>query len=139
MLKTLKTAAMAAAIACVSLPATAQEEPRTTYQIVLLSMNNAQQGRWLEIMSDHIVPARAAAGLPTQTVHWMMAGPWNIMLITEMPGGLASLDVHQTARDDAYDAALLGQMGSQEAVDALNEEMSGIVRASQRTFSHTHP
>jgi hypothetical protein len=139
----IKNAALAAAMAFVAVPAVAQnaepEEPRTTYQITLVNLADGADDRWQEIMTEHTIPARQAAGLSPPTVHWLMAGPWQLMIITEMPDGLAALDAHTSRAGAAFQAALRQQMGSEAAVDALNEELDRLVEDSQRTFSHTHP
>lgn len=142
MLKSFRNLALAASAACLSMPAIAQgetEEARTTYQVTMLKLGPDAQNRWGEIMDETVAPARAAAGLPPTQIHWLMAGPWHIMLITEMPEGLASLDRHVSASGAAYQAALEARLGSEAAVEALNKEMDGLVVESQRTFSHTHP
>jgi hypothetical protein len=138
-----KHLAVAAAIACISLPAGAQnaepEEARTTYQITYVNLAPGADERWMEILSDHTNPARQAAGLPLPTVHWLVGGPWQLMLVTEMPDGMAALDSHNPRVAAAYRAALLQREGSEAAADALDKEMDGLVEDSERLFSHTHP
>jgi hypothetical protein len=132
----------ATALASLSAPILAQDEPeevRTSYQVSFVRFADDAGARWLELMNDHFIPARQAASLPVPTVHWMMDGAWDLMLVTEMPNGLGALDSHNPPAVVAYREALLAQEGSEEAVTALNTEMDGLVEAGQRFYSHTHP
>jgi len=138
-----KHLAFAAAITCVSFPAGAQnaepEEARTTYQITFIELADGADDRWMEILTENTNPARQVAGLPLPTVHWLVNGPWDLMLVTEMPDGMAALDSHNPRTVTAYRAALQQRMGSEAAVDALTKEMDALVAGSDRMFSHTHP
>lgn len=142
MMNRFKCAFAATALANLVAPAVAQDEPeevRTSYQVTFLKFADGAGERWLEIMNDHFMPARQAAALPAPTVHWMMDGPWDLLVVTEMPDGLAALDSHNPQARVRYDAAILAQEGSEEAVTALNEEMQDLVDDSQRYYTHTHP
>ncbi len=137
-----KTILAATALSSLAAPVLAQDEPeeaRTSFQVTFVKFSGGAGERWLELMNDHFIPARQAAALPVPTVHWMMDGPWDLMVVTEMPDGMAALDSHNPRARVAYDAAILAQEGSEEAVTALNEEMDGLVDDSQRYLSHTHP
>lgn len=142
MIKLLKSGAALAALAFVTVPALAQEEPeeqRTTYEIRFLDLAPGADGEWMETMEKHYLPARAAAGLPTPEVHWITAGPWDIMMLLEMPDGMATMDSHNPRLGVAFRKALLAQEGSEEAVKALNEKSSKLVTRSNSYYSHTHP
>jgi len=137
-----KYALAAAALFSLAAPSLAQDEPeeaRTSYQVTFVKFADGAAERWQEINNDHFMPARQAAALPAPTVHWMMDGPWDLMVVTEMPDGLAALDSHNPQGRVRYDAAILAQEGSEEAVTALQEEMQGLIDDSQRYFTHTHP
>jgi hypothetical protein len=142
MMNRFKYALAATALASLAAPAMAQDEPeeaRTSYQVTFMKFADGAGERWLEIMNDHFVPARQAAGLPVPTVHWMMDGPWDLLVVTELPDGMAALDSHNPEARVRYDAAILAQEGSDEAVTALTEEMQGLIADSQRYYTHTHP
>lgn len=134
---------MTAAIACVAIPAGAQnaepEEARTSYQITFIKLADGADDRWMEILTEDTNPARAAAGLPMPTVHWLVNGPWDLMLVTEMPDGMATLDSHNPRTGTAYQAALQQRLGSEAAVEALTKEIDALVAGTDRMFSHTHP
>jgi len=132
----------AAALAFLAIPAAAQDEPeeaRTSYQITYVKFAPGADERWLEIMTEHTAPARAAAQLPPTQIHWLANGPWDVILVTEMPDGMAALDTHNPRAGAAYAAALLRREGSEAAVAALNAEMDALVADSDRVFTHTHP
>jgi hypothetical protein len=139
----IKHVAAAAALMLLAIPAFAQdaepEEPRTTYQISFIKLADGADDRWMEILNEHSNPAREAAGLPLSTVHWLVNGRWDLMVVTRMPDGMGQLDAHAPRTGVAFQNALRTRMGSQEAVDALNKEIDGLVEDSDRMFSHTHP
>lgn len=142
MIQHFKFAIAAAALACLPAPSIAQEEPeepRTTYQVTYLKFAPGAAERWNEMMTENFIPARKAAGLPGTQVHWLMDGPWDIMLVTRMPRGLAVLDAHASPERTAFENALLAQAGSEAAVKAINDEADKLIAESMRVFSHTHP
>jgi len=123
-------------------PAAAQdepEEPRTTYQVTYLKFAPGADERWNEMMEENFKPARKAAGLPEAQIHWLMDGPWDIMMVTRMPRGLAALDTHASPERSAFEKALLAQAGSEDAVTKLNAEYEKLIAENMRVFSHTHP
>ena len=138
---TTKLVAVAAAFATFATPLAAQEEeePRTTYRIELLNFSDGGSGDWDEVMNEIVNPARASIGLPQVSVHWLMAGEWEIMTITEMPDGLADLDTHGMNRGDELDAAILTHFESEEAAKAKREEITSKITRRMVTYSHTHP
>ncbi|MCT2558139.1 hypothetical protein N0B51_04025 [Tsuneonella sp. YG55] len=134
--------AAACALATISTPVMAQSEPeqaRTTYAVILLKLAPDAGGRWSEMMEKYYAPAAAAAGLPKTEVHWMMDGPWDLMLLRPMPRGLAALDTHASPERDAFNKSLAKIAGSEEAAKKLGEENDKLVTSSMRYFSHTHP
>ncbi|NNC72358.1 MAG: hypothetical protein HKN78_05715 [Sphingomonadaceae bacterium] len=125
----------------VAAPASAQgaEEARTTYQVSFLEFEDGADERWNEIMTDHYIPAYRSAGLPVPVIHWVMDGSWNIMIVREMPDGMATLDSHNSRSRTAWRAALVAQLGSEEAFETLIEEVGGLIEDGARYFTHTHP
>lgn len=142
MIRNFKFALATTALSVLAAPLAAQdtpEEPRTTYQVTYLKFAAGADERWTEMMDKHYKPARQAAGLPEAQVHWMMDGPWDIMLVTRMPRGLAGLDAHASPERTAFEKAMLAQAGSEDAMKALTAEYDKLIAESMRVFSHTHP
>lgn len=142
MTRHLKSMLAAASLACIAAPALAQtttEEPRTTYQVTMLKFAPGGADRWTELMQDHYAKAAKAAGLPETQVHWIMDGPWNIMLVRPMRRGMAALDAHDTPETAAYMKALAAQEGSEEAAKKINDEDEKLIADSMRFYTHTHP
>lgn len=142
-MKTLKLLLAAAACTTFAVPAMAQEEeePRTTYAVTTLEFaDGADQNRWLEIMDTMINPAREAAGMEPETIHWvMMNDDFDIILIGNMPGGMANFDSHAPADRMAFIAALRDLAGGEEGLGAMFEEMDGLIEESHTVYTHTHP
>lgn len=142
MLKIAKTVLAVSAFAVFATPAVAQDEPeppRTTYRIEYLSFVDGGANRWDEARTQYVVPARAQAGAPEQQVHWLMAGEWEIMVITEMPDGMADLDTHGSPMGQRINAAITARFANEEAATAARDEIGALVTRSMVTYSHTHP
>lgn len=142
MLKTCKAALVAASFALLAVPATAQEEeePRTTWRVLFIDVADGKMGRWQEIVMDHIIPAQQAAGVPVAQLHWIApSDDWDMIIMNEMPRGMAAFDTHSNPEREALFAALVEQEGSEEAVQALWEELDGLEDKTKEFFTHSHP
>ncbi len=124
-----------------AVPAIAQdeEEPRTTYEIRFVDIAPGKQQEWFELAQKHFMPAREAAGLPPVSIHWLMTGDYDIMMLMPMPGGMATMDTHNPADGQAMWKALVAQEGSEDAVNALFAKASELTLKSKSLYSHTHP
>lgn len=136
-----KTILAATALSLLATPALAQdEEPRTTYAVTVLEFtDDADQDRWLE-MRGMVDAARAQAGLPADTVHWVMLNEdWDIMIVSEMPDGMAAFDTHGTPSRAAFVAALRELAGGAEGLEAWGEEIDAMIEERHTIYTHTHP
>ncbi|WP_427969454.1 hypothetical protein [Altererythrobacter sp.] len=132
----------AAATLAFAAPAHAQDDPeapRTTYMIEYIKLKDGSGQRWSELEEKYFEPAAEAAGLPKAQVHWLVAGPWDIMMIFTMPRGMASLDTHASPERKAFNEALAKIAGSEEAAKKITDESDSLETESMQTFSHTHP
>jgi len=117
-----------------------EEEPRTTYSVTMLKLADGADNRWAEIRAEYIEPAREAAGLSPQTVHWVMLNEdYDIILISEMPRGMASFDAHANPERAAFWEAMTEIAGSEEALEELSDEWGTLVESSSTVYTHTHP
>ena len=109
MIKMLKPALVAAAMAMAATPALAQEEEsRTTWQISAIDVADGGMERCQEIMMEHVIPAYEAEGLAPPQLHWtMMSDDWDMIVMTEVPGGMATFDSHMLASRVALRDALI--------------------------------
>lgn len=141
MIRKLMIGIAAASMAFTAAPVMAQdeEEARTTYRIVYLKLKDGKEQRWVELGEKYYGPANEAAGLSQPAVHYLMAGPWDIMMVIEMPDGLSSLDTHGSPQGAAFNAAFIEVAGGEEEAEKIRAENRKIVRDSVVTYSHTHP
>lgn len=146
MTRTLLAALAAASFAFVAAPLAAQsqaaaeaEAPRTTYRITFLKLKPGADDRWTELSEKYYGPAQDAAKLKRATIHWLVTGPWDLMLIQELPRGLAALDKHESPERNAMRAAMAKIAGSAEAAKKIAEESESLVAESSVALSHTHP
>lgn len=141
MIRKLAIGLAAVSMAFVAIPANAQEQeaPRTTYRVEYIKLKDGSGQRWDELGQKYFGPAADAAGLERPTVHWLMAGPWDIMMIFKLPRGLASLDTHANPEREAWYKEFVKIAGSEEAAKKITSEVEEIEVNSVQTFSHTHP
>lgn len=144
MLTSLKLAAAVTAFTVAATPVFAQdepEEPRTTYSVTMFEFaEDADQNRWLEVIDTYINPAREAAGMSPQAVHWVMTNPdYDIIVVAEEPDGMATFDSHAPASRTAFVEALTELVGGEEQLGTLREEMDAMVEDSMTLYTHTHP
>lgn len=136
------TALAAAALSCLALPVVAQEaeQPRTTWRIQLVELKDDAGTGFEDTMMNTIIPAYEAAGLPAPQLHWAaLNDDYNYVVISEIPGGMATFDSHAPAARVALNAALERSLGSEEAVTAMYERMAGYVEHAENIYTHTHP
>ncbi|MWV27838.1 hypothetical protein [Aurantiacibacter rhizosphaerae] len=134
--------ALAAAFSLSATPAVAQEqeEPRTTYRVTMVDLADGADERWNEIYTTMVVPAREAAGLSPETVHWVMMNPdYDLIIVSEMPRGLAAFDTHANAERDAFYAQMQTIAGGEAQLKALGEEINGLIEKRTELYTHTHP
>jgi hypothetical protein len=77
MTRLLKSTIVALSVACLSVPALAQnepEEPRTTYEVTFLKCAPGADERWGEMMEKYYAPTAKAAGQSATQVHWLVDG-----------------------------------------------------------------
>lgn len=142
MTRLLKSTIAALSVACLSAPVLAQGEPeeaRTTYQVTFLKFAPGADERWNEMMEKYYVPTAKAAGEKATQVHWLMDGEWDIMLVREMPRGMATIDAHNPPERTAYEKALHKIAGSEAMAKTLNDENDKLIASSTRFYTHTHP
>lgn len=136
------TTALAAATLFVAMPAAAQdaEQPRTTWRIQLVELKDDAGTGFEDTMMNTIIPAYEAAGLPAPQLHWAaLNDDYNYVIITQVPGGMATFDSHAPAARVALNTALEASLGSEEAVTAMYDRMAGYVEHTTNIFTHTHP
>jgi hypothetical protein len=142
MIRKISAAFAAASFAIAAMPAAAQSEPeeaRTTYRIVHLKLKPGADDRWSELADKYYGPAQDAAKIKRPTVYWLVTGSWDLMLVYEMPRGLATLDKHESPERTAMRQAMAKIAGSEEAAKKINAESDSLIAESSMTMSHTHP
>ncbi|HSM52915.1 MAG TPA: hypothetical protein VK839_01885 [Erythrobacter sp.] len=141
MIRKLTIALAAASFAFTAAPAISQdnEQPRTTYSIEFLRFAPDKADTWTEMNDKYWAPAAKNAGLKPAQVHWLMDGEWDLMVVREIPRGLAAFDTHASPERAAWQAEFLKLVGGEEAAKKMREEQGQLIDASMRFFSHTHP
>lgn len=106
----------------------------------MIDLADGADERWAEMHETMVVPARAAAGLAPETVHWIMMNPeYDLMVVSEVPRGMSSFDTHANPERAAFVAQLVQIAGGEDELEALGEELDGLIEDTMVFHSHTHP
>lgn len=144
MIKKIAFSLAAATMALTAAPAIAQdddyvEQPRTTWELRFIELAPGAEGAFLESLEKYYNPAREKAGMKPAELHFLHNVSHDILLVMEMPGGMANFDTHRSDSRMAFRAALIEVTGSEEAMEKLFEESEKLIKAERSVFSHTHP
>lgn len=146
MIKKITASLAAASLAFSALPAFAQdaeeeyvEEPRTTWELRFIDLTPGSEGAFLDQLNNYFNPAREKAGMKPVEVHFLHNGQYNLLMVMEMPGGMAMFDTHRNETGMAFQAALLEIAGSEEELEKIFEAGDKLVKDTRSIYSHTHP
>ena len=146
MIRTLLGGMAAASLAFAAIPATAQdddnyvEEPRTTYAITFIKLAEGAETRWLEMHEKYVVPARKAAGHAPEQVHFVMLNDdYNLIVVREMPDGMAAFDSHRPEARTAFRNEVTKIAGGPDNIQAVIDEWDGLEEKTKTVYTHTHP
>lgn len=142
MIKTFARGIAVASLSFAVVPAVAQDEPeqpRTTYRIEYVKFAPDAEDRWMELGDKYYGPAADAAGQKRPTIHWLMSGPWDVMMVLELPRGMATLDSHNPPERTAFRKAFIKIAGSEDEAKKIWAEGDKLEAESMTVYSHTHP
>lgn len=115
------------------------EQARTTYRIVHIKLKPGADDRWTELSEKYYGPAQDAAKIKRPTIHWLVSGNWDLMLVHEMPRGMSAMDKHGSPERTAMRQAMAKIAGSEDAAKKITDESDTLIADTSITFSHTHP
>ena len=145
MIKKFAIGLAAASMALTAAPSWAQddddyvEEPRTTWELRFIDLAPGAENDFLDRIDKYWNPAREKAGMKPAKVHFLHNGKYDLMLVLEMPGGMATFDTHRSEGRMAIQKALIEIAGSEEALEKAIEDGDKLVKDTMSIFSHTHP
>ena len=125
----------------VVLGAWAQEEVKpakyenvTWHRVVMVDYKPGQNARVKEIIKIY-----EAAGAEAKTKgpekYWFSTGEYDAMFIWTMDGGPSDMEWYRSDSNIKWRAAMVKQLGSEEAVNKLQEEFSSLVSSSTSYIS----
>ncbi len=145
MIKKFAISLAAASMALTAAPAIAQDDgeyveaPRTTWELRFIDLAPGAEGEFLDRMEKYFNPAREKAGMKPVKVHYLHNGQYDMLLVLDMPDGMATFDTHRSDRRVAFQEALSGMFENDEARDKFFKEGEKLVEGTRSIFSHTHP
>lgn len=112
----------------------AKFENVTWHNVVMVNYKSGKNTRVKEIIKIY-----QAAGAEAKTkgpeIHWFSTGEYDAMFIWTLEGGPSDLEWYRNSDDIKWRAAIVKQLGSEEAVNKLNEEYSSLVSSSTSYIS----
>ncbi|MXO61513.1 hypothetical protein [Qipengyuania oceanensis] len=146
MIRTILGGIAAVTLCATAVPALAQdadnyvEDQRTTYAITMIKLADGAEQRWLEMHEKYVVPARKAAGQSPEVVHFLMLNDdYDLMVVSEMPDGMATFDSHRPASRWAFRQQVNKIAGGADKMPPILEEWDKLEKASKTMYTHTHP
>ena len=118
-------------------PAQAQdEEPEaqryedvTWNEVVLVDFKAGEEGRAMEILSDHMIPASKKAGTQVPRHIELQTGPWDLMVIWTMKDGPSEMAWETSPGQAKVQKAMLEMLG-QEKAQKISDEISSVIARS---------
>ncbi|HKI88408.1 MAG TPA: hypothetical protein VKA38_05225 [Draconibacterium sp.] len=112
----------------------AKFENVTWHNVVLVNYKPGKISRVKEIIKIY-----KAAGAEAQTKgpeeYWFSTGEYDAMFIWTMEGGPSDMEWYRNSNDIKWRAAMIKQLGSEEALEKLQEEYSNLVSNSTNYIS----
>ncbi len=112
----------------------AKYENVSWHNVVLVDFKSGENSRVKEIIKIY-----QAAGEEAKTkgpeIYWFSTGEYDAMFIWTMEGGPSEMEWYRDADNIKWRAAMVKQLGSEEAVNKLNKEYSSLVSGSTSYIS----
>jgi len=112
----------------------AKYENVTWHRVVMVDYKPGQNSRVKEIIKIY-----EAAGAEAQTKgpekYWFSTGEYDAMFIWTLEGGPSDMEWYRDEGDIKWRAAMVKQLGSEEALNKLNQEYASLVSSSTSYIS----
>ena len=112
----------------------AKYENVTWHRVVMVDYKPGENTRIKEIIKIYQA-AGAEAKTKSPEIFWFSTGEYDAMFIWTMEGGPSDMEWYRDSSDIKWRAAMVKQLGSEEAVNKLNEEYSSLVSSSTSYIS----
>lgn len=120
----------------------AKHENVTWHPVVMVDCKPGQNSRVKEIIKIY-ESAGADAKTKGPEIYWFSTGEYDAMFIWTMEGGPSDMEWYRDSNNIKWQAAMVKQLGSEEAVKKLREEFNGLISSStsyisRKNFSHSN-
>ena len=103
----------------------AKFENVTWHRVVLVNFKSGKVGRAKEIIKTYKA-AGNAAGLKNPQTYWLMSGEYDMMTVWTMEGGLSDMEWDVSPDGIKWRAEMVKKLGSEEAVQKLQQEFQDL-------------
>lgn len=107
----------------------AKYENVSYHRVVLVDFKTGKVSRAKEIMKIYRAAADAA-GLKVPQQYWLMSGEYDLMNIWTMEGGLSDMEWDTSPNGIKWRAEMVKKMGSEEALQKLQQEFQSLQQSS---------
>lgn len=97
------------------------------HSVVMLDFKPGKQGRAMEIIDDHFIPASQEAGTGMPVMIELQAGEWDAIMVWAMDDGPSAMEWEVSPDGIKWRTALNKAMGGAEKADALWQEYMSLI------------
>lgn len=138
---------LASGLACTSLSVQAVAQsiearriPNARFvRIEMIKFKPGGEDRAFELEEKYIDPARKQCGIWPLAEYHTQTGPWDRMVISELPGGLSDVEWQVSSQQAKFLAALSKIAGTKEQALAILKEWDSLVERRESEIGHYHP
>lgn len=108
-------------------------------RIEMIKFKPGGEDRAFELEDKYIDPARKLSGIWPLAEYHTQTGPWDRLVVYELPGGLAEVEWQVSSQQANFLSALSSVAGSKEKALAIVGEWDSLVERRETEIGHYHP
>lgn len=113
-----------------NLPEPKRYEDVTWNTVYLYAFKAEKEGRAMEILGNHLLPAYEEASVPAPRVVELQTGPWDVMIVSEMEDGPSEMSWQVSPEQPKIQKAMQQMLGKEKAAEITSEYGSAIARST---------
>ena len=108
-------------------------------RIEMIKFKPGAEDRAFELEEKYIDPARKQSGTWPLAEYHTQTGPWDRIVVSELPGGLADVEWQTSSQQAKFLSAVSRIAGTKEQALAIIKEWDSLVQRRESEIGHYHP
>jgi hypothetical protein len=108
-------------------------------RIEMIKFKPGGEDRAFELEDKYIDPARKQSGIWPLAEYHTQTGPWDRIVVYDLPGGLADVEWQVSSQQAKFLSALSRIAGTKERAIAIMAEWDSLVERREDEIGHYHP